>query len=65
VRTQIKKPRFLENWIQIKKERGYKGLLQEKGWTILTVFILFYLVRDSMMYILIPYLIVKGVWPGH
>jgi hypothetical protein len=54
------KPRFIQSWNAIRKEGGYRLLIRKKGWHILVVFILFYLVRDSIMYLLIPYLAVKG-----
>lgn len=31
------------------------------GWKFVLAFVLFYLIRDSILYILIPYLIYKGV----
>ena len=31
------------------------------GWKAIAAFILFYLIRDTILYILLPYLIVKGV----
>jgi hypothetical protein len=35
---------------------GVKELLTEKGWKVLLAFFLFYLIRDSILYILIPWL---------
>ncbi len=34
------------------------------GWKFVVVFILFYLVRDTILYIIIPYLIYRGVIGG-
>ena len=31
------------------------------GWKFILAFVLFYLIRDTILYILIPYLIYKGV----
>ena len=50
------RPKFLLEWLEIKKEGGYKLLLRKKGWQVVVAFILFYLIRDSILYILIPYL---------
>lgn len=31
------------------------------GWRFILAFVLFYLIRDTILYILIPYLIYKGI----
>ena len=55
------KVKFLEKYIAIFKESGFKGLIKEGGWKLLFFFFMYYLIRDSILYILIPYLIVKGI----
>lgn len=50
------KPKFMQSWIASYKKGGIKGLLKEKGWSVLAVFFLFYLVRDTILYIIIPWL---------
>ena len=50
------KPHFMQSWIAAYKKGGIKGLLAEKGWSVLAAFFLFYLIRDSILYILIPLL---------
>ena len=35
--------------------------VKKMGWKFVLLFILFYLIRDSILYLLIPYLIYKGV----
>ncbi|MBT6809058.1 MAG: hypothetical protein HOA52_06190 [Flavobacteriales bacterium] len=52
--------KFLEEYITVFKEDGFKGVLRKGGWKILFYFFMFYLIRDSILYILIPYLVVKG-----
>jgi hypothetical protein len=42
--------RFPKTWKEVRK----------LGWKFMLAFILFYLVRDTILYILIPYLIAKG-----
>jgi len=37
------------------KNEGFKALVKKEGWSIVVIFFLFYLVRDSIFYILIPY----------
>ena len=44
--------KFPKSWGEVKK----------LGWKFVTAFILFYLVRDTILYILIPYLIAKGIF---
>jgi len=51
-----------------KKRRGFLKFpktwkeVKRLGWTFIIAFILFYLIRDSILYILIPYLIAKGLF---
>ena len=40
---------------------GWKGLLRRRGWKLVLAVILFYLVRDVILYILIPLAIVAGL----
>ena len=53
--------KFIPKYVKIFKEDGFKGLIKEGGWKLLIYFFLYYLIRDTILYILIPYLIVKGV----
>lgn len=55
------RPKFLTEWNTIRREGGYRLLIKEKGWKVLVAFITFYLVRDSILYLLIPYLAIKGI----
>jgi len=55
------KPKIIREWTAIWREVGFKGLVREKGWKILIVMFIFYLIRDSFLYILIPYLIARGL----
>lgn len=55
------KIKFLSKYIAIYKQYGFKGLIKEGGWKLLFFFFMYYLIRDSILYILIPYLIVKGI----
>ena len=52
--------KFLEEYIAVFKEDGFKGVLRKGGWKILFYFFMFYLIRDSILYILIPFILVKG-----
>ena len=53
-------PKFIKEYTQIYKKNGFKGVINKGGWKILFYFFMFYLIRDSILYILIPYLISKG-----
>ena len=44
--------RFPKTWKEVKR----------LGWKFMLAFILFYLIRDTILYILIPYLIAKGIF---
>tara|TARA_B100000497_G_C7528661_1_gene320760 strand:- start:408 stop:599 length:192 start_codon:yes stop_codon:yes gene_type:complete len=54
--VSLLKPQFLQSWIALYKKGGIKELLKEKGWSVLAAFFLFYLVRDTILYIIIPWL---------
>ena len=54
-------PKILRKYVLIFKKDGIKGVLKEGGWRIVVYFFLFYLVRDTILYIIVPYLLVKGV----
>lgn len=43
--------RFPRSWAEVKK----------LGWKFILAFLLFYLIRDTILYILLPYLIYKGI----
>ena len=55
------KSKLISKYVDVYKDSGFKGLIKEGGWKILFLFFMYYLIRDSILYILIPYLIVKGI----
>ncbi|MAR40317.1 MAG: hypothetical protein CMD22_06660 [Flavobacteriales bacterium] len=55
-------PKFISDSLQIYRKSGFKGLIKEKGWKFVFYFFMFYLIRDSIIYILIPYLIGKPIF---
>jgi len=57
---KILKPPFIQKWTAVLREKGWKGFVREKGWKVLAAIILFYLVRDSVVYVIIPLLIAQG-----
>ncbi|MBO74267.1 MAG: hypothetical protein CMD33_03230 [Flavobacteriales bacterium] len=44
------------------KDQGFKGLVKKYGWKLVLAVFMFYLIRDSILYILIPYLIARGLF---
>ena len=55
-------PNFINEWLEIKREGGLKLLFKKKGWYVIVTIVTYYLIRDSILYILIPYLIYKGIF---
>ena len=64
----IERPDVHSEAAQQKKRRGFLkfpkswGEVKKLGWKFVTAFILFYLIRDTILYIIIPYLIAKGIF---
>jgi len=46
--------------IIIIKNSGIKELIRKRGWMFLLIIIFYYAVRDFILYIIIPFLIVEG-----
>lgn len=46
------------------KAKGFKAFARDLGWKVIVLIILFYLIRDSILYILIPFLIARGIFLG-
>lgn len=51
----------MQGWLADFKELGFKGFFKKRGWKVIMAFVLFYLVRDTILYILIPYLVVNNI----
>jgi hypothetical protein len=54
-------PAFIREWLGIIKEKGLKEFIRQKGWKIVAIFFLYYLIRDSILYIILPYLIINNI----
>ena len=54
-------PKWVRRWWDIIKKEGVKSFLKKKGWKLLVVLFLFYLVRDVTLYIIIPYLLIDNL----
>ena len=44
-----------------RSQLGWKGLLRRRGWKLVAIVVLYYLVRDTILYIVIPLAIAAGV----
>ena len=56
---------LLRHFRALRDERralGWKGLLKKRGWTFVALFVLAYLVRDLVLYVLVPFAIAAGLW---
>jgi hypothetical protein len=52
---------YIIDSIFIVRKEGFKSLLKKRGWKIFAIVIGYYVVRDTVVYILIPYLITKNI----
>jgi hypothetical protein len=49
----------------VREERrrlGWRGLLRKRGWTFVALVVLLYLVRDLLLYVLVPLAVAAGLW---
>lgn len=52
---------YIIDSILITKREGFKSLIKKRGWKVFAVVIAYYTIRDTILYILIPFLIAKGI----
>ena len=52
---------YIIDSVIIVKNHGLKELFKRRGWKFLLIIVSYYAVRDSVIYIIIPYLIAKGI----
>jgi hypothetical protein len=45
-----------------RRRLGWRGLLRQRGWTFVIVVIVLYLVRDLLLYVLVPLAVAAGIW---
>ena len=46
----------------IVKRHGLRKLLRRRGWKFIAAVIAYYLVRDSLLYIVVPLLVARGLF---
>jgi hypothetical protein len=44
-----------------RRELGWRGAMKHYGWRVLAAVFVFYLVRDTILYILLPYLLLNNL----
>lgn len=44
-----------------RRQLGWKGLLRRRGWTLVALLVAAYLVRDLILYVLVPLAIAAGL----
>ncbi len=54
-------PKKIRQWKAILREKGFKAMMKEMGWKVIALVIVFYLIRDTFLYIIIPFLIARGL----
>lgn len=52
---------YIIDSIIIVKKSGFKELLKKRGWKFFLIITAYYLVRDTILYIIIPFLIARGI----
>lgn len=53
---------YIIDSILIVKREGFKALIKKRGWKVFAVVIGYYAIRDSIVYLLIPYLISRNIF---
>ena len=52
----------MRKYVEYYKEYGLKKTINDHGWRLFVIVFVFYLVRDSLLYIIIPYFAAKGIF---
>ena len=52
-------PSFIKENINYYKKNGLKKTIKKLGWKVVLLVFLFYLIRDSILYIIIPYFVAR------
>lgn len=54
-------PKFVRDAREIFRTDGTRGVIKRYGWKVFAAFFCYYLIRDSFLYLLLPYLIAQGL----
>lgn len=52
---------YIIDSILIVKKEGFKSLLKKRGWKVFAIVVGYYVVRDTIIYIIVPYLIAQNI----
>ncbi len=52
---------FVRTLREERRALGWKGLVRKRGWKLVVLFIVFYMVRDVVLYIVIPVGVAAGL----
>ncbi len=55
-------PLFIIEWVKLLREEGFKVFVKKRGWKVFWTIVIFYAIRDGILYILIPFLIYIGLF---
>ena len=55
-------PNFLYKYVIYYRNHGFKKTIKKFGWKLIITIFIFYLIRDSILYIIIPYFAMKGIF---
>ena len=55
-------PLFIIDWVKLLREEGIKDFTKKRGWKVLWTIVIFYAIRDGILYILLPFLIYLGIF---
>ena len=55
-------PKFLHKYVKYYRDHGFKKTIKKYGWKLFAIIFMFYLVRDTILYIIIPYFAMKGIF---
>ncbi|HTR22205.1 MAG TPA: hypothetical protein VMH88_15245 [Gemmatimonadales bacterium] len=53
---------FLRTLRDERRQLGWSGLLRKRGWTLVLVFVCVYIIRDTLLYILVPLALAAGLF---
>jgi hypothetical protein len=48
--------------LRILRQSGLRGLLRERGWRFVAGVIAYYLVRDTLLYVVLPLCVARGLF---
>lgn len=57
----LRPPRIIREWVKQIRELGLSGFVKKNGWKVVIAIFLYYLIRDSLLYIVLPVLVARGV----